>query len=87
MHYYVRFTTIWGGDNPTPEIWVPCLSMLGENSDPVDETGLGYLMEVYDDSVVFRGMNFYTGALTDVTQTYPLQTQADDDEIPIAIGY
>ena len=88
MHYYVRFNTIWGGDNPTPEIWVPCLSMLGDENDPVDETGLGFLAEVYDDSVVFRGINFYTGTLTDATQTYPLQTpEQPDDDIPIAIGY
>ena len=90
MHYYIRFTTIWGGDYATPEIWVPCLSMLGENSEPVDETGLGYLMEVYDESVVFRGINYYTGELTDVEQTYALQTQTSeqpDDDIPVAIGY
>ena len=89
MHYYIRFDTIRGGAYQTPEIWVPCLSMMEDDGSPNDKSGLGYLMEVYDDTVVFRGMNFYTGALTDVEQTYAMQTQTqtDDDDIPIAIGY
>ena len=90
MHYYIRFDTIRGGEYRTPEIWVPCLSMMGDDGGPTDKTGLGYLMEVYDDTVVFRGINYYTGELTDVEQTYALQTQTSeqpDDDIPVAIGY
>jgi hypothetical protein len=91
MHYYVRFDTIRGGDYRTPEIWVPCLSMMEDDGSPNDKSGLGFLMEAYDETVVFRGINFYTGELTDVEQTYRLQTQTpaepDDDDIPIAIGY
>ena len=90
MHYYIHFDTIRGGEYRTPEIWVPCLSMMGDDGGPTDKTGLGYLMEVYDDTVVFRGINYYTGELTDVEQTYALQTQTSeqpDDDIPVAIGY
>ena len=87
MHYYIRFGRLYGA-HVTPEIWVPCLSMMDENGEANDKTGLGYLLEVYDDEVVFRGMNFYEGRLTDVEQRYALQTpQAEEPEIPPAIGF
>lgn len=86
MHYYIYFGRL-RGENTTPEIWVPCLSMLDENSEPTDKTGLGYLMEVYDDAVVFRGVNFYAGCLTDTEQRYALKTQQETPDILPAIGF
>lgn len=81
MHYYIHFTLL-RGENVTPEIWVPCLSMMDENGEAYDKTGLGYLMEVYDGEVVFRGVNFYEGRLTDVEEHYALQTpQTEGPEI------
>lgn len=86
MHYYIRFGRLYG-EHVTPEIWVPCLSML-EDGEPTEKTGLGYLMEVYDDAVVFRGVNFYEGRLTDVEQRYELQTpQEEPPEIVPVIGF
>ena len=87
MHYYIYFTRVYG-ENVTPEIWVPCLSMMDEDGTANDKTGLGYLMEVYDNEVVFRGMNFYEGKLTDVEQRYDLITpQEEEPELPPAIGF
>ena len=87
MHYYIHFGRL-RGENVTPEIWVPCLSMMADDGSASDKTGLGYLMEVYDNEVVFRGMNFYEGKLTDVEQRYALQMQqAEEPEIPPAIGF
>jgi len=86
MHYYIYFTNI-NGSNTTPEIWVPCLSMMEEDGTPNEKTGLGYLMEVYDGEVVFRGINLYDGRLTDTEQRYPLQTPQTSPEPLPAIGF
>ena len=80
MHYYVRFSTI-RGDYDTPEIWVPTLSMMENDGTPNEMSGFGYLMEVYDDAVIFRGVNFYEGKLTDVEQRYALQTPNSTPDI------
>ena len=71
MHYYMRASVI-PGEKGTPEIWVPCVTMLGDNNEPVEETGRGYLMEVYADRVEFRGYNYYTQEFLDWSRTYPL---------------
>ena len=81
MHYYIHFGTI-RGDYSTPEIWVPTLSMMEDDGTPNDKSGLGYLMEVYDGEVVFRGVNFYEGVLTDVEQRYPLLTGQSETSVP-----
>ena len=71
MHYYMRAYTI-PGEKGTPEIWVPCVTMLGEDNEPIDATGRGYLMEVYEDRVEFRSYNYYTQEFLDWSATYPL---------------
>ena len=71
MHYYMRATTV-PGEKETPEIWVPCVTRLGEDNEPIDVTGRGYLMEVYKDRVEFRGYNYYTQEFLDWNETYPL---------------
>ena len=79
MHYYIHFGTI-RGENNTPEIWVPCLSMMEDDGAPNEKTGLGYLLEVYDNEVVWRGVNYYEGSLTDVEQRYALETAPAESE-------
>ncbi|MBQ7541259.1 MAG: metallophosphoesterase [Clostridia bacterium] len=71
MHYYMRAETI-PGDKGTPEIWAPCVTMLGDDNEPIDETGRGYLMEVYPDRVEVRSYNYYTQEFLDFSCTYPL---------------
>ena len=71
MHYYMRAETI-PGEKGTPEIWVPCVTMLGEDNEPIDATGRGYLMEVYADRVEFRSYNYYTQEFLDWSATYSL---------------
>ena len=71
MHYYMRTVTV-PGEKETPEIWVPCVTMLGDDNEPIDATGRGYLMEVYEDRVEFRGYNYYTQEFLDWSRTYPL---------------
>ncbi|MCR5485396.1 MAG: metallophosphoesterase [Clostridiales bacterium] len=71
MHYYMRAYTI-PGEKRTPEIWVPCVTMLGDDNEPVDETGRGYLLEVYPDRVEVRSYNYYRQEFLDFTRTYPL---------------
>lgn len=83
MHYYMR-TSVIPGDKRTPEIWVPCVTMLDEDNEPYDATGRGYFMEVYPDSVEFRGFNFYTDEFIDWSASYPLGAEYDD-QLP-AIG-
>lgn len=83
MHYYIRFNRIHGNYS-TPEIWVPTLSMMESDGTPNDMSGFGYLLEVYDSEVVFRGVNFYEGRLTDTEQHYPLQTPDAATGLPLA---
>ncbi len=71
MHYYMRAEII-PGEKGTPEIWVPCVTMLGEDNEPIDATGRGYLMEVYADRVEFRSYNYYTQEFLDWSATYSL---------------
>lgn len=73
MHYYINFVTIYGEENNTPEIWVPCLILTGADYSITEETGLGYQLEVYDDEVCVRGRNYYSGSWTDVQKTYVLK--------------
>jgi len=82
MHYYTYFRTI-RGKYDTPEIWVPTLSMMENDGTPNDMSGFGYLLEVYDDEVVFRGINFYEGKRTDTEQHYALQTPGDETQLPL----
>ena len=82
MHYYIHFGLIRGKYN-TPEIWVPTLSMMENDGTPNDMSGFGYLTEVYDDEVVFRGVNFYEGKLTDTEQHYALQIPDDEPDLPL----
>ena len=84
MHYYMRATTI-PGEKGTPEIWVPCVTMTDENNEPYEETGLGYLMEVYEDSVEFRAFNYYTDEFLEWSVSYTLQPAADEP-VP-AVGW
>ena len=72
MHYYMRASTV-PGEKGTPEIWVPCVTMLDGNNEPFEETGLGDLLEVYGDRVVFRGFNYYTGESLDWSASYALR--------------
>ncbi|MBR3553346.1 MAG: metallophosphoesterase [Clostridia bacterium] len=77
MHYYVRYQTVEGPQD-TPEIWVPCISVLDDNEKPNDFTGRGFRLEVYSDRVVFRLINYYRNevysdrANYDVERTYSL---------------
>ena len=66
MHYYTYFRTVPGAKG-TPEIWIPSLS--DNDAGP----GLGYQMEVYENQVVFRGYNYYTGNFTGNDMTYTLK--------------
>ena len=84
MHYYTRTTTV-PGEKETPEIWVPCVTMLDENNEPYEETGRGYLMEVYEDRVEFRGFNFYADEFFDWSASYALSPVSDDAPVP-AVG-
>ena len=88
MHYYMRARTI-PGEKRTPEIWVPCVTMLGDENEPIDETGRGYLMEVYADRVEFRSYNYYTQAFLDWSATYTLQGAGNEEAEPLipAIGW
>ena len=76
MHYYSRVSVI-PGEKQTPEIWVPCLSMLDEESRPIDTTGRGYLMDLYPDRVEFHGFNYYTNEYYDFNAVYPLSAAAE----------
>ena len=65
-HYVPYFDTV-PGEKKTPEIWTP--SLTGN-----DETiGYGYQMEVYEDSVIFRTYDYYTGTFTGTDMTYTLK--------------
>lgn len=72
MHYYVRCETLHGKYD-TPEIWVPCLSLFDENGNPNEETGLGFQLEVYENKVVFRGINYYTAEFTGNDYSFDLK--------------
>jgi len=69
MHSYVRYQTIPGSQD-TPEIWVPCISMLDNNEKVNDFTGRGFRMEVYADKVVFRLVNYYRNEICEDSRTY-----------------
>lgn len=56
------------GEKKTPEIRVPSLT---SNND--ETTGYGYQMEVYENSVVFRTYDYYTGTYTGTDMTYELK--------------
>ena len=69
MHYYVRYQTVAGAQD-TPEIWVPCISMLDDNEKINDYTGRGFRLEVYNDRVVFRLINYYRNEVYEDRTTY-----------------
>ncbi len=72
MHSYTRFTSVSGTN--IPEIWVPCFGRMDDKNEKASgRSGWGYQMEVYDDKVSFRGVNYYAGTLLEnVTQEYTL---------------
>ena len=68
-----------------PETNLPCLTKLTGEKDNIitDKTGCGVEVEVYENEVVIRGRNFYTGEwATDGTglieKTYPLKNPVTD---------
>lgn len=81
MHYYWRCTTV-PGKMHTPEIWVPNFGHLADDDSRIDEqSGRGYVMEVFDDSVSFRAFNYYTNAFFGVNDiTYSLTGDVAEDE-------
>lgn len=81
MHHYMR-TAVIPGEKKTPEIWVPCVSMLNGNNEPYSSTGRGYFMEVYPDTVEFRAFNFYTDEFFDWSAAFPLKGAASEPEEP-----
>lgn len=56
------------GEKKTPEIRVPSLTSSNDET-----TGCGYQMEVYENSVVFRTYDYYTGTYTGTDMTYELK--------------
>ena len=88
MHYYWRFKTM-PGEMDTPEIWVPNFGHLADDDGRIDEqSGRGYLMEVYDDSVSFRAFNYYTNTFYGVNdKTYSLTGDSDESIQPVPIDW
>ena len=58
-----------------PEISLPCLTTLTGEKDNVvkDDTGVGVEVEVYEDEVVVRGRNFYSGEWASDSVGEPLE--------------
>ena len=83
MHYYARISHI-AGEADTPEIWVPNLCDLDNNETVTERTGRGYRLEVYDDSVVFRYVNYYKNTVSEnITHKFTLTGESETPTIPL----
>ena len=77
MYLFWSFHT----DDGFPETYLPRLTALsGEDDEPYKDTGVGLVVEVYENEVVLRGRDFYrgewkydTGDETMLEVTYPLK--------------
>ncbi len=87
MHYYWRFTTV-PGRMGTPEIWVPNFGHLADDDGRIDEqSGRGYLMEVYDDRVAFYDYNYYSNTrYGENDRVYSLTEDQDEGVEPVPGG-
>ena len=86
MHYYWRFKTV-PGSMGTPEIWVPNFGHLADDDGRIDEqSGRGFVMQVFDDSVAFRAFNYYKNSFYgENDKIYSLTGDAIEDTTPIVV--
>ena len=85
-HYHtpLRTNQSFRFQNGIPQIYSPSLSQLDNEGQMDEKTGEGIIVEVYEDSVVFRGRNFvksewvFDDAETPCERTYTLKNPITD---------